>query len=264
MENTKVKKELLSYFLITFIVSWLLWLPAILNSYSYRIMPVFLFISMFASFTPSVVGLVLNRRYMGSDKFKKYFKRSLSLKFSKKWFVYIAFFFFLLAFISYRLMLMLLSDFKIINPIPIIMTPLIFIQILLIGGAIGEEFGWRGFAQYRFDKITSPFISSLLIGLLWSLWHLPLFFIIGTVQASIPIWQFMIQNLLISFFYTWFYKKSDASIVLMIFLHAILNTSAAIFPYWQNNLGRYIGFTGLLVSCLALYRISPLGTRKST
>ncbi len=144
------------------------------------------------------------------------------------------------------------TEFIAVNTIPAVMIPLIFLQILFIGGALGEEFGWRGFALDRLFKLYSQFTATLILGIIWSIWHLPLFFMDGTVQSNMPIWQFIIQNTMIAFYYTLVYKRTKKNMILMIFLHAAANTAAAVVPYWQSDLGRYIGFTVLLIGLVII------------
>lgn len=62
----------------------------------------------------------------------------------------------------------------------------------------------------------------------------------------------MLQNTMIAFFYTWIYNKTKGNLILMILLHAILNTSSAVFPYWQSDQGRYIGFALLLLTLFVI------------
>ncbi|HMN28121.1 MAG TPA: CPBP family intramembrane metalloprotease, partial [Caldilineaceae bacterium] len=56
------------------------------------------------------------------------------------------------------------------------------IIILTIFAGIGEEFGWRGFALPRLQARYNALVASLIVGVLWGLWHLPLYFVEGTSQ----------------------------------------------------------------------------------
>ncbi|HEX2517124.1 MAG TPA: type II CAAX endopeptidase family protein, partial [Chloroflexota bacterium] len=56
------------------------------------------------------------------------------------------------------------------------------IIILTIFAGMGEEFGWRGFALPRLQARHTALVSSLIIGVLWGIWHIPLFLIEGTTQ----------------------------------------------------------------------------------
>ena len=251
MEQKKIVKEVGLYFILTFLITWLLWLPSVLNAMDYQVPVFLLIISMMASFTPSIVGLILLKRSLG-DQFKAHLKERFSLRFNKLWLFIIPIYFFDTGGLSYYLTYVFDQRFNPTNVPPVWMVPLVFLQILFIGGAFGEELGWRGFAYPRMVKLMSPFKTTLLLGALWSLWHLPLFFMENTVQSNLPMYQFMLQNTLITFIYTWLYQKSKGSLWLIIYLHAIANTTAAVLPYWQSNTGRWINFIILLITVIVL------------
>jgi len=79
---------------------------------------------------------------------------------------------------------------------------------LIFGGQ--EEPGWRGFALPRLEERRSPIVATLILGLGWGIWHVPLY---GPAGFVVP--------LVLAFFYTWLYNKTR-SILLCVLLHASL------------------------------------------
>lgn len=252
-----MNRKTITFFVATFIASWILWMPGVLNT-QWRSMPkILLFFGMFASFMPSVIGVVMMKKEH-SGGFWQYLKGRILVKFPKKWFLALMIFP-VQTMVALELVKVLDKSFAVVDPVAFSSIPLEFLQILLIGGALGEEFGWRGYVFEKMRDNQGFFLGTLLLGALWSLWHLPLFFMSGTVQSYIPIWQFLIQNTLLAFFYSWLYQKTKGSLLFMILLHGVLNTSSAVFPYWQSNIGRYIGLAVLvatLIIILAFERFS--------
>ncbi len=243
MEAT-IRRQLGIFFGVTLLVSWLIWLPAVLQGQGMAIPVPFLILSMFASFIPSIVGLV----GLGKES-KTSLWQSLKVKMRPggglvPWLLGLVLVP-IIGLLSYILVSRLDPGFPgQINgdPLAVVIT---FLVILVMGGALGEEMGWRGYALPKLQDLYSPLVASLVLGVIWSLWHAPLFFMEGTVQSNIPWWQFGLQNTLMAFYYTWLYNRSKGNLTLMIVFHAVANTTAAIFPYWQTDLGRWIGF-GLL------------------
>lgn len=253
MDQQIMTQKISRFFIWTFLISWLMWLPTVLYAKGVNMAIPLLILGMFSSFVPSVVGLVNMRLTYGKSWFSAYLKPRLSIKFKVYWFGLIPVFFMLLGSVTYMLTQVLDPNFTPQNTPNPTMIPLIFLQILILGGALGEEFGWRGYVYPLMKKIGGPLKATLILGILWSLWHLPLFFMIGTVQSNMPIWQFLLQNTLFAFFYTWLYERTQGNLILMIYLHAIANTVSAVFPYWQSHTGRLIGFVILCIAAIGLY-----------
>ena len=261
MQGESKQSELIIFFGATILITWLFWLPSVLAAMDVEVPFILVIISMMAGFTPSILGFFLHKKYLGKKAFKEDMNQRLNFNFAKKWLLGIPLFFFGTALFSYMIMKSIVTDFEAMNAPPWFMTPFVFFQILLVGGALGEEFGWRGFAQPRMQALMHPLMATLTLGFLWSLWHLPLFFMDGTVQSNMPIWQFMLQNTVITFYYTWLYNKTCGNLWLMVYLHAVANTAAAIIPYWQNEIGRFIGLGTLLIACLFLHILWPNSVR---
>lgn len=92
----------------------------------------------------------------------------------------------------------------------------------LLGGGLGEEIGWRGFALPVLLGRIGPRTASLLLGVLWTIWHLPAFFQEGTPWWLLAIAQGVL-TISLSFVFTWFYLRSGGSLSVAILLHGALN-----------------------------------------
>lgn len=95
----------------------------------------------------------------------------------------------------------------------------------LLGGGLGEELGWRGWAHPRLQARTSPVAASLLLGLVWALWHLPL-----VLVASSPLVQAAVLLLFIApmaFLYTWVFNGTGGSVLIVVLLHGAQNGISA-------------------------------------
>ncbi|HZW13325.1 MAG TPA: type II CAAX endopeptidase family protein [Noviherbaspirillum sp.] len=109
-------------------------------------------------------------------------------------------------------------------------VPLNFMLIFLFGGPLGEELGWRGFALPAMQQRIGPWFASAALGVIWSVWHLPLFFISGTVQYQLPFWLFVLNAVPLAMLLGWLFNKTGRSIVPVMILHMGINGWAALIP----------------------------------
>jgi membrane protease YdiL (CAAX protease family) len=100
--------------------------------------------------------------------------------------------------------------------------------VLLFGGPLGEELGWRGYAMPALAARMNWRAASLIIGLVWGLWHLPLFFMAGTTQSQMPILVFMLNILAGSVLFGWLWERTNGSVLPAIVLHTSLNAWAGL------------------------------------
>ena len=101
--------------------------------------------------------------------------------------------------------------------------PQLFIANILYG-PMGEEIGWRSYALNELQKKHSPLVASLMIGLLWGLWHFPLWFMSGYSGNALAtyILFFMIGLISVSVFLTFFYNQKK-NIIIAIWIHFLFN-----------------------------------------
>ena len=94
--------------------------------------------------------------------------------------------------------------------------------------SIIEEVGWKGYCEDSIGQYMNWFWESLLFGVLWSLWHLPLIFIEGTYQAGLmvnPLYviNFFVSGIPLGYIITWVYLVSDRSILACMIFHLFVN-----------------------------------------
>jgi membrane protease YdiL (CAAX protease family) len=96
---------------------------------------------------------------------------------------------------------------------------------LLIFVTLGEEVGWRGYALPALQARYSALLASLILGVLWGLWHLPVFFNPDTSYSNLPFFLFLPFIVLIAIIMTWLFNSTGGSVLMAMFFHAVLNTA---------------------------------------
>ncbi len=87
-----------------------------------------------------------------------------------------------------------------------------------------EEVGWRGLALPHLQKRYTALVATLIVGTLWGLWHLPLFFWKGNPMSEYPFLPWFLGTVAGSFIYTWLYNSTKGSLLLVALFHVTLNT----------------------------------------
>lgn len=102
------------------------------------------------------------------------------------------------------------------------LLPLLLLN--LVSGPTGEELGWRGYALNRLKTRHAPLVAYLAIGLLWGLWHFPLWLVTGLRGADLLLYSasFMLGILAFSVFLGYFYGKSG-NLLVAVWLHLLFN-----------------------------------------
>lgn len=221
----RLRKEVAVFFLLTLSLSFLaFWGPIAyfkiptVNLVDGPVGPVWaIVLFIVGGFVPSIAGIALTGYYEGKTCVRNLLKSSVRFGFSVKWYFLMLASALFLAFGSILIYTSLGNDFDFSQ----FAVQLPTLLPLIILGPLSEEFGWRGFALKRMLKVTNANVASLIIGLVWSLWHLPLFYMVGTSQYEfgLPFIVFLISVTSTSFAYTYFHIKTKGALLSAIFLH---------------------------------------------
>jgi uncharacterized protein len=101
---------------------------------------------------------------------------------------------------------------------------------LIVLGPLSEEIGWRGYALDRLQTQWNALVSSLMVGLVWGLWHVPLFYMVGTSQheLAIPFIGFVGGIMAVSVPFTWLHNNTHRSTWTAMFLHWVYSYSVQV------------------------------------
>ena len=101
--------------------------------------------------------------------------------------------------------------------------PLLFLVILVLGGPLGEELGWRGYLLPELLKRQGPLKASLWVAAAWFLWHVPLFWLEGSAQKGGSIVFFAASVAAFSVLFTWVYLATGRSLLAVLLAHTMVN-----------------------------------------
>lgn len=225
------------FFLLAYAASWVLWLPLVWWTPSEAIRQSLL---VAGTFGPSVAAVMLIAARRG--------RTGLRSELAQQWKWRLPFT--LWALILFGPALIILTAIAIAqalgapagqwnDPGQLYLILPVFAYVVVLGGPLGEEFGWRGFALPRLERHIRPAAAVLLLGLVWGLWHLPLFWIEGTVQQQVPFAAFLAQITVTSVIYGWLWNETR-SLPAVVAIHAATNTTVGLLPVLPDAAGSQI------------------------
>jgi membrane protease YdiL (CAAX protease family) len=168
-------------------------------------------------FVPSVVAIVLTRIFEGSKGLSSLLRSALQFKLGYRW--YLASICIVLVGASGQIIINSLLGNHFNLSLYISQLPS-FIPLIVIG-PLSEEFGWRGYLLMKLQQRWNALSSAVAVGVVWGLWHFPLFFMVGTSQHELhlPFIGFLIGTVAVSILMTWVNNNTRNSMWAAIFLH---------------------------------------------
>lgn len=265
-------RNLLLYFIIAFAWTWLLWLPSVIISvtdnrslmywmYDVEMTPGLGLIAIggiFSTFGPLVAAFTVTGLTEGRDGVRRFWRRFWDVRLPGVWLI-----------VSFVLPIFLVAVPRfIVVPLGYPLSlgwasqPFLILGWLLNNftrsGGMSEEFGWRGYALPRLQARWNALVSSIILGVIWTIWHLPLWFMAGSSQQGTSFWLFLANLVLTSVMYTWLFNNARGSILVAVAFHAMSNTITQMFPAPTSNLFYWIVLGLTVVLILTFYGPSRL------
>lgn len=259
--KTKTDTSLLVFFLLAFGISWLLWIPtAVMNPVADS--PISFILYLVGGFGPTIAGLLMIGRTMDRTGQLDVFQRLIDIHLIDwRWGAFILTIFPVLGWFAIQMYRLIHGS----NPVlPALQgftgqagdyVTLFFIAVqVMVMGPLAEEMGWRGFALDRLISNWNAPMASLIMGIIWGLWHLPLFLFPGSMYYEWGIgsglfWLFLLRMTALSFLMTMIYVRTNRSILSAVLMHFMFNFT---YGFLQPSPSEIHLYGTLLISLVAV------------
>jgi CAAX protease family protein len=220
------RSPITSYFALVFGIEWLLVLT--LSSVTSPIVALLI-----GSWLPDGVGLLVTGLSAGQAGLHELFGKVILWRVSPKWYTIAIFLPVTMAWISIGLFAILTNNIPAVAPTNQFTTILLG---ALFTGALGEELGWRGTALPRMQAHWNALVSSLILGILWGLYHLPSFFLSGLPLQNAPLISFLICSLCLTIYISWTFNHTRGSLIIVFLYHFSFNFFGNLLGIFTNPL----------------------------
>lgn len=263
------RHPLVFYSIMAYAFSWLVSLPFVLSKdgaglLSYR-SPIGGDLSLYiAAFGPGLAALIMSGITEGKAGIRHLLQRMIQWRVGLRWYLF--------AIVGLPAVLVLgtivvpgnLASFKSMSPLSLLIAylPYFVYPVLLIGGPLGEEPGWRGFALPRLQRRYGPLVGTLILGPLWAFWHLHIWLTAwraAGMQNMSNVVLFVLFISLWTFIFSWVFNNTRGSVLMAILVHASGDAFpnrilAPIFPasVVVTNNGVNVGYYGLVIGYCVL------------
>lgn len=222
------KHPVVWFYLLAFGITWIGMVPAALGSHGIAPFdnPYFQLLSIFYAIGPALAAVIVSRVAHGKKGVQDLDKGLMQWRVGLVWYI--------LAVLGSAVLLIAAQVITKLLGLPVTIAGLQgdLSPYIIFGFAINflantcEEIGWRGFALPRLQKRYNALLATLIVGILWGLWHLPLLFMVGSPMSEYPFLWF-ISIVADAFIYTWIYNSTKGSILLVALFHGSGNIFGA-------------------------------------
>ncbi|MET3651547.1 CPBP family intramembrane glutamic endopeptidase [Dyella japonica] len=247
-EHFPTSRRALVYLAAAFGISWMAWgalvalVQAQLTSYGRWS---FMTLYVLGGLGPTIAAYVAVWRTRGESPLREFNHRVLRWRVKPVWYLMALCLPAVLGFIAIGVAVALKPALgEAVSFRPWYLFPLYFLMTIIGGGL--EELGWRGIAQEEWGRSIGASRAALMIGPIWAVWHLPLFFLPGVAQYHASFALFLVGVMGNALLFGWLYCHTR-SILLCVFMHAASNAAVMMGVAIPSGMGM-----ALIGPCLSL------------
>jgi uncharacterized protein len=219
----------LTFFVLTFLLSWLIWIPLTFSHFS--IGPLHIpegtssIVQLLGVLMPAVAGLLLTTLAGRRNAVQSLLGRLTLWRVGWRWWL-AAVVVVPAVLVTSGLIHNWLWGLPPVTPAPMVAPVVLVVNVIFLALAtLGEEIGWRGVALPALQQRYNPLAASVILGLLWATWHIPFWLLIDTL-AQFGIGYFALNfamALPLTVVITWFFNHSRGSLLLPLVFHLTFN-----------------------------------------
>ncbi len=210
-------------------------------------------VTILGSWMPSLSAAIVVRATQGPEAVADLFARLVRFKLPARWY--------LASLIPLGVVALAVLGYRLSGGAPEGSTPLTFpvwfhlLVINLLAGPTGEEPGWRGFALPRLLERYCPLKAGLLLGLIWSFWHLMMWLVSSGYAGTtllVYILEFTVTIVALNLLMVWIYQHVPDSLAPMVVAHFVFNFGAELVFPGALGLGARLPLFGWLAGAFVL------------
>jgi membrane protease YdiL (CAAX protease family) len=216
----------LKYFVLALAFTWVLWWLAVLDARGLISVPIPA--QPLGAFGPLVAAVIVTAQESGRAGLRSLLGRILQWRVAPIWYGVALLGPILLYLVALALEVVALggqppSLGSLIGVLPLLVIITVYMVFFV---ALGEEVGWRGYALPALQARYGALLSSVILGALWTLWHLPLFFNPDLHYSDLPFILQVAFQIPVAILFTWVFNSTGGSVLMAILMHAVLNASS--------------------------------------
>lgn len=217
--SSRSGKPTLVFFLIAFGAPWIVWTLMHFYEVTDSTRAVLFYFGDFCSIGGLVAAFVASKK----NGLLTMFRRLVDFKFPLRWLfiaIGIPFFYMTIAFVlgSYSQ----IGNMGHIDPAKLLIIFSTPAFVMFVTGAVGEEFGWRGFLLPKLLEKFTPFTASIILGLIWGFWYYPIYF--GTIFNSFyTSFVFIVHIIFMSIIMTVIFLNTRGNLLIAMIYHWLAN-----------------------------------------